>query len=130
MENKELYKIDLGKKEVTDVIIDGSIIIKYGDGEEISLEDYHDQDCCESVYADYDNLDQLREIKGKEIGEFIIKGVENVGFLLCVARTKVFIPCYNSQNGYYSSSLSLKIENGANTTEIDISDYLVQDEID
>jgi hypothetical protein len=43
---------------------------------------------------------------------------------------KIFIPCYNYQNGYYSSNLSVVITQGGTTkTEVDISDC-VEDHID
>lgn len=130
MENKELYKIELGREEITDIIVeDESVTIKYGT-DEISIESYHDQDCCEHVYADFDGLKyHTKDIIGKPARELILKGVSKMGFLLCIAKEKIFIPCYNYQNGYYSSNLSLKIKKGIDTTEIDISD-LVKDDID
>lgn len=42
---------------------------------------------------------------------------------------KVFIPCYNYQNGYYGSDLELIIKNNNVQTKIDISN-LVEDHID
>ena len=41
---------------------------------------------------------------------------------------KFFIPCYNEQNGYYSSNLELILHKGKAKETIDVSEY-VKDEI-
>ena len=76
----------------------------------------------------------VEKLKGKIIKNIIIKGVEDMGFLLCFEpdygiTQKVFIPCYNSQNGYYSSNLELVIHDNETQIKIDISN-LVEDDID
>lgn len=128
MENKELYKVELGREKITDVIVtDELVTIKYGT-DEVSIESYHDQDCCESVYADFEVLKyHTKDIIGHSPDNLILKGVPEMGFLLCIAKEKIFIPCYNCQNGYYSSDLALKIKKGIETTEIDISDFVEDD---
>ena len=51
--NKELYKQKINKK-IIDIIIDDKLEFVFEEGEKIVLESYHDQDCCEKVYADFD----------------------------------------------------------------------------
>jgi hypothetical protein len=76
--------------------------------------DLHEQDCCERVYADWKAIDhQHEEIYDywndyNSINDFVkenIELVENAGFRIY----KKFVPCYNSQNGYYSHDLELFI---------------------
>ena len=76
--------------------------ITFNDGTEITHN--HDQDCCENVYADFRSLKD-QDIKQKEIKRISIVGVKDAGFRL----NGYFIPCYNSQNGYYSDNLELII---------------------
>ncbi len=76
--------------------------ILFDDGTKI--EDHHEQDCCENVYADFEALKDSG-IMDEEIEKIEIEGVEDSGFRL----NKHFVPCYDRQNGYYSSSLSLII---------------------
>jgi cellulose synthase/poly-beta-1,6-N-acetylglucosamine synthase-like glycosyltransferase len=64
----------------------------------------------------------------------VIKSVEDMGFLLCFEESygygeKVFVPCYNEQNGYYEDNLELIISVDGVKTKIDISN-LVEDHID
>lgn len=134
MENKELYRKVYEKGElINDVIInEKEVNIKLNTGDLI-LSDFHSQDCCESVYADMETFKlYIDELKGKVITEYTIKGVEDMGFLFSVkydwnSWVKIFIPCYNSLNGYYSSELELQItENGVKTV-IDITKYVEDD---
>ncbi len=127
MENKELYRLEVDKKIENISLEDGSIEFKF-DTHSLSLTNDHNPDCCEHVYADFSIL-KFHASNLKKIGTLIIKGVENMGFLLCLDdSTKIFIPCYNYQNGYYSSNLSLIVKNGNTKVEIDISN-LVEDHI-
>ena len=67
------------------------------------LIDYHSQDCCEHVYADFSNLDS-GILKHKF--ENIHLERTNEGFRFGDTR-KYFVPCYNEQNGYYSDNLKI-----------------------
>lgn len=97
--------------------------ITFDDGTTIT--DYHSQDCCESVYADWKQLEDT-DIKEKEFRKIKIEGVKGSGFRL----NGYFVPCYNSQNGYYGSDLTLEIKHpDKKKEEIDISDF-VEDQID
>ena len=87
---------------------------------EYKLEAYHEQDCCESVYADFEILQNynvstktgesinIKDIDFEEHLEYLIQEVKGQGFnIISKIGEKFFIPCYNCQNGYYSSSLEL-----------------------
>jgi len=132
MENKTLYTKELNKK-ITEVLVrrEEDIKIAY-DGGYLLIGTEHSQDCCENVYADFSPMDYLVDkLKDKKISNITIKGVEDMGFLLCFEEKynsthKVFIPCYNSQNGYYSDNLELVIHDNEQTVKIDISN-LVED---
>lgn len=83
--------------EITDekILFDNGVIIIF----------YHDQDCCESVYADFKMLEDT-DIKEKDIDKIEIELVKGAGFRL----NGEFVPCYNAQNGYYSDDLELIID--------------------
>lgn len=93
----------------------------------------HEQDCCERVYADFEPSlaykSQVEEFD--KISKIEIKSVENTGFIIFVyeagsfynGRIGILVNCYNQQNGYYSSDLTLKIIDGDTTTKIDIEKY-------
>ena len=106
------------------------------------LSHYHRQDCCENVYADWEYLKQYNVLPSTgetisiydiEFDDSITNNIDyekNMGIKL-ISKTgdKWFIPCYNEQNGYYSSNLSLIIEfEDKPTITIDITDY-VEDKI-
>jgi hypothetical protein len=136
--NKELYKktyehpvkiTSIESKE------EDSISINY-EGGSINIVTYHEDDCCEHVYSDTSVMKYFIEsLKEKEMKQVAIKGVPEMGFLLSINHqwddwTKIFIPCYNFQNGYYSNNLSLKISSEEGVSEIiDITD-MVEDNID
>lgn len=77
--------------------------IEFSDGS--VLVDLHEQDCCESVYADFSNLDS-------DVMSYNFKGAIRLekareGFKFGDGRRWFFVPCYNEQNGYYSDNLSI-----------------------
>lgn len=56
-----------------------------------------------------------------------IEGIEDAGFrILTSGNLPVFVPCYNQQNGYYSSDLEL-IYKGETTEKMNISRYVEDD---
>lgn len=91
----------------------------------IKIKDYHEQDWCEYVYADWSSLDDTT-FYDTVFYKIQIEFIKNVGFRI----NGYLVNCYNCQNGYYSSGLDLIIEypNGKKTI-IDISEY-VEDNID
>lgn len=128
---KEIYRTAINQKiEKVEIDSDNSVEFFLEDKTTLKIEGEHRQDCCENVYADFDVIDyHKKDIEGKNFKELLIFGVEKMGFLLCLYQDwekseKIFVPCYNSQNGYYSSELRLVI-NGK--TEIDISEYVEDD---
>lgn len=96
--------------------------IVFDDGSKIT--DYHYQDCCEHVYADWKQLEDTG-IKNREFDYIEIEGVKNSGFKL----NGYFVPCYNEQNGYYADNLELQIQpNNGECITMDVSKY-VEDKI-
>lgn len=127
MENKELYRIEIAGSKVQSVALkDDVVTFTFENGRVIKLNDEHHYDCCERVYADFSNFPYHAErIVGKEFDTFIVKGVSDIGFLVCFENEyeigeKVLVPCYNEQNGYYSNELKLLIADGDKRTEIDL----------
>ena len=88
-------------------------------GKDYELQYYHEADCCEHVYADFESIP--REFVGKDGRERnifyvdfeedldkLIEEVEGQGFMLCAKDgSKVLVNCYDIQNGYYSSNLEV-----------------------
>lgn len=95
----------------------------------IKLEDHHDQDCCESVYADWDytKLFIEQDFSPKYYESLHVYGVPEGGILLrffAESNTlSFFVPCYNVQNGYYGSNLDLRVGDSV----YHISDYVKDD---
>jgi hypothetical protein len=135
MENVELLKIELKPSRFKSFDFgNDSIAINFED-DQVILSDYHDQDCCENVYADWEILKHYeKQIDGyDEYSNLVIKGVPEMGILLCFGDDplrKVLIPCYNEQNGYYSTNLELKVKHGTGPEiRLDITNY-VEDHIE
>lgn len=91
--------------------------IKFDNGETLSY--YHEQDCCEAVYADFKGM----QVMGVQPENFVyayeldffenvldsIVPIKDLGFFLVSKQgICILVPCYNIQNGYYSSELSLR----------------------
>lgn len=98
------------------------------------ISDHHDQDCCEHVYVDWEQLKyHFEAIRNLHPTSLEIKGVEQMGILLVFRAKynfktpiKVFLPCYNDQNGYYSDELKLVVEDTRDNhkTIIDINPFV------
>lgn len=132
-ENVKLWEKKLGL--VTDLRFEEGLALDIDGAPTLTIKDYHHQDCCESVYADWEALSYYKDkIARKKFETLEIKAVPDIGFLLCFyensysAGVKVFIPCYNEQNGYYGNDLELIIKQGDTETKLDISD-LVEDHV-
>src|SRR5687767_5287864 len=96
--------------------------LTFDDGTMITYDHY--QDCCEHVYADFKQL-QDTSIWDEDFDELVIEGVPDSGLRV----NGYFIPCYNNQNGYYSSGLELIVTHpNSPKITIDISEY-VEDQI-
>lgn len=131
--NKELYTEALDSKITVVNVEEERVVFTKENGSKITLASEHTQDCCEHVYADWSQLEFHKDAILREHWETLtIKAVEKMGILLCFegrSHVKALVPCYDQQNGYYSSNLRLKITSGEKTTEVDISDY-VEEHID
>lgn len=127
--------------KIVEIVEEDKIVFDNG----YTLEQYHSQDCCEHVYADFNVLDNynlstvtgknidIRDIDFEERIENLIQPVQSAGFnMVSKIGEKFFVPCYNEQNGYYSSDLELTLHRtvafGNVEEKIDITDC-VKDEI-
>lgn len=66
----------------------------------------HNPDCCECNYADFEQLDDIAW--NYDFNENIMfETVNDYGFRFGDNRQMFFVPCYSSQNGYYSSDVDI-----------------------
>lgn len=125
--NKLLWSKDLNDGIESIQVGEESITILLEDDKKLTFSTYHQQDCCENVYGDFSIAKYHEsELVGKTLSRVEVKSVKGMGFLLCfnvsLASSKIFIPCYNYQNGYYSSDLELVINDNGVKIEVDITD--------
>lgn len=130
IENIELYKVDISGEITKIEQSDGEIRISIGTDRQVWIEDSHEQDCCEHVYADWSAIkNSIDDIVGTNVDEIVIKGVPEMGILLVFGvGKKVFIPCYNEQNGYYSDSLSLRVRHSGKDVEFSVTKFVKYNE--
>ena len=134
-----MFKLEKPEK-IKEIINDNCNCIKIICYSELSFRIYtsHYQDCCEKVYADFSVIEEQKEdIKGIIIIGVSVKKIKDEGFLLLFeyleddkfgnSAKKIFIPCHNIQNGYYSSDLELMIKHNNDTISIDITDCTKDD---
>lgn len=86
----------------------------------------HDQDCCESHELDMEHL-TLKDFEGLEFdlnNDNFFRRIEDYGIeLVPVKGWPVKIPGYGSNNGYYSTELTLVVTNNKDfRKEYDISE--------
>lgn len=136
MSNKIIWSKKIDDQRIASVDVnDESIKISFEDDKELVFSTYHDQDCCEHVYGDFSVLKyHVEEMLGTLVRGIEVKAIKEMGFLLCIdcgyeEFIKMFVPCYNYQNGYYSDDLKLQIKDGELSVEVDITDC-VEDHID
>lgn len=120
-----------------------SLILTFDKGHTVQLTGKHDNDCCERVYADFSAvIDSAKQLitSNHYLYEIEVAGVPDMGILLrfnyspyrCLDPSlmeKIFIPCRNEQNGYYSDQLSLTVATSSKAIYIehDITPYKVDD---
>jgi hypothetical protein len=84
----------------------------------------HDQECCESVYADCENIQSLHNINDYIYeAEFNVppefEMAEGIGVhLIAKSGMKYLISCYNQQNGFYSDELEMYFYNLSNPNHL------------
>lgn len=123
MDKSLLVQLNIEDKITNLRIFETGIEIELEFGNNIKINDYHDQECCEKVYADWSILHyEIKNIINRKYNKLIIKSVEDMGFILYFEAiqdnpksfnygVKILIPCYNKQYGYYSDELHLIINN-------------------
>ena len=58
----------------------------------------------------------------------LVEGLLGTGFIIIsITGEKFLIPCYNEQNGYYSSDLELILDKGKIQEIMDISEFVKDD---
>ena len=78
--------------------------ILFDNGSKITFD--HEQDCCEYNYADFTQLEDT----GVELEEFkeplTFESLDN-GFRFGNKGKMYYVPCYSSQNGYYTCAVDI-----------------------
>lgn len=69
------------------------------------LKYYHEQDCCECNYADFEQIDDIA-MEQEFSEELKFEKLEH-GFRFGDERYMVYVPCYSIQNGFYSSCVDI-----------------------
>ena len=94
-------------------------VIKVEDGiyfdNGFSLCSYHESDCCESHWLDFDHvsLEDFKDLEFDLTKDDFFKRIDDYGIeLVPIKGWSVKIPGYGSNNGYYSSQLDLILSNG------------------
>jgi hypothetical protein len=91
----------------------------------VKLSSHHDSDCCEHHYLSFDDLTivDFEDLEFDLTNDNFFKRIEDYGIeLIPIKGHSVKVPGYGSNNGYYSSNLSLclsgnGIEKNYNITE-------------
>lgn len=75
--------------------------LEFDDGTIITCD--HEQDCCEYNYADFEQLDDLARAFDFNTKALKFEALEGQGFRFGSHPNRMFfVPCYSSQNGYYT----------------------------
>ena len=73
------------------------------------LSSYHDADCCEYNYADFEQLEEAA-LDTEFDWPLTFEETQNYGFRFGNRPNKMFfVPCYSFQNGYYSSDVDIEL---------------------
>ena len=86
-------------------VTDEAII--FDNGNKITFD--HDQDCCESNYADFESAVTPNTLNYDYdfSPELLFGFVKEEGFLFGNPGHLIFVPCYSEQNGYYSIDIDI-----------------------
>lgn len=83
-------------------------ILHFTNGSAITT--FHEQDCCEWNYADFDQIDDIAQGWDFDMENLTFEKVIG-GFRFGNLPSKmVFVPCYSEQNGYYSNDIDIQLE--------------------
>lgn len=82
--------------------------IIFNDGSHITFD--HTQDCCEYNYADFNAIDSFAK-SYTFTAPIKFEQVDGYGFRFGDDRMMFGVPCYSSQNGYYSTEISIYYNN-------------------
>ena len=97
--------------------------ITFDDG--TTLYSYHDQDCCEYHYLSFNDLD-LRDFEDLTFdltNDNFFNKIEGYGIeLIPIKGFSIKVPGYGSNNGYYSTNLTLCVTSNGKTREYDIEE--------
>lgn len=97
-----MNRLKVIKIETEQIVFDQNII----------LSSEHDQDCCEHHWMETKDL-TMSDFEGLEFdlsNDNFFKRIEDFGIeLIPISGHSVKIPCYGSNNGYYSDNLALII---------------------
>lgn len=93
------------------------------------LSSYHESDCCEHHYLDFEHIeeDDYKDLEFDLSGDNFFTRIEDYGIQLnALNNFPLRIPGYGSNNGYYSSNLSLiLIDSDGKSKSYDVSDCQV-----
>lgn len=79
--------------------------IEFDDGTRITYD--HDQDCCEDNYADFEQLRDTGIERETFTTPLTFEKAGEYGFRFGNPGKMYFVPCYSSQNGYYSADVNI-----------------------
>jgi len=78
--------------------------IEFDNGSKITFD--HEQDCCEYNYADFSQLEDTG-IEQENFTEPLQFEVTETGFRFGNPGKMYYVPCYSSQNGYYTTEVDI-----------------------
>lgn len=114
---KRMFKKQSQKIKGAKIVEVGENLIRFSDGTTIT--GHHHQDCCEYNYADCGQVDDIALSTEFDTSNLVFEEVADSGFRFGNAPSKMFfVPCYSSQNGYYSSDIEIQV-NGEAVLSID-----------
>jgi len=97
------------------VIKNDNELVEFDNG--LKLSSYHDQDCCEHNYLDFEQMTVGREFKTMNAAQFVDAiTIKKDGFFI---KDKMTIPAWvqarSCQNGYYGSGVNLVVTDDKQT---------------
>ena len=104
LQKKEQKTEDNSKRMKISTVTDQAIFFDNGN----TITYNHEQDCCECNYADFSVLNENTINYDYAFNENLeFKKIDKSGFMFGSEGRWIFIPCYSSQNGYYSDDIDI-----------------------